>query len=112
MAQLFGNDVHQQIFAFRVLAIEALKGILHRRGELTVCAAKLFEQHISKVRIGLADVHCVHQFFYVVIHTFSGTDEWRLMFLQRDNQPHEITGQLRAAISESTIQRSTQKGYG
>lgn len=30
MAQFFRADIHQQIFPFRILAVEALHGVLHR----------------------------------------------------------------------------------
>ena len=68
MAQLLGADVHQQVFALRILAIEALDGILHGRGELAVGAAELLEQHVAEPRIGLVDPHRVHEFLDVMIH--------------------------------------------
>ena len=68
VAQLLGADVHQQILALRIVAIQTLNGILHRRGELAVCAAELLEQHVAKSRIGFVDAHGVHQLLHVVIH--------------------------------------------
>ena len=68
MAQFLGADVHQQVFALRILAIEALDRILHRGGELAVGAAELLEQHIAETRIRLVDADGVHQLLDVVIH--------------------------------------------
>ena len=36
MAQFFGTDIHQQVFAFRVVAVQALDRILHGRGEFAI----------------------------------------------------------------------------
>jgi hypothetical protein len=63
MAQFFRADIHQQIFPVRILAVEALHGVLHRRGELSVCAAELLEQHVPEPRVRSIDAHCVHQLF-------------------------------------------------
>ena len=68
MAQLLGADVHEQVFALRVLAIESLDRILHRRGELAVGAAELLQQHVAEARIGLVDPDGVHELLDVVIH--------------------------------------------
>ena len=53
VAQLFRSDVHQQIFSFRIVAVQALDGILHRGGEFAVCAAELLQQHVAEARIRL-----------------------------------------------------------
>ena len=76
MAQFLGADVHQQILAVRIIAIEALNGILHGGGEFAVGAAELLQQHVAETRIGLVDADGVHQFLDVVIHgkTF---DDWQ-----------------------------------
>jgi hypothetical protein len=49
-----------------------LNGILHRRRELTIGAAELFEQHVSKSRIGCSDSNRVHKLLDVVIHATAG----------------------------------------
>ena len=53
MAELLGADVHQQVLARRIVAVQALDGILHRGGELAVGAAELFEQHVAECGVGL-----------------------------------------------------------
>ena len=49
MAQFLGADVHQEILAPRIVAIQALDGILHRRGELAVRTAELLEEHFPNL---------------------------------------------------------------
>src|SRR5579883_861176 len=71
MAQLFRADVHQQVLALQIVAVDPLDRVLHRSREFTVSAAELLEQHVAKFRIGRVDPHRVHQFFYVVIHSSS-----------------------------------------
>jgi len=56
VAQFLGTDVHQEILALRIVAIQALDGILHRRGELAVRAAELLEEHVPKSRICIVDI--------------------------------------------------------
>ena len=68
MAQLLGADVHQQVLAVGIVAVEALDRVLHRGGELAVGAAELLQQHVAKARIGLVDANGVHQLLDVVIH--------------------------------------------
>ena len=68
VAQLLGADVHQQVFALRVLAIESLDRILHRRSELAVGAAELLEQHVAEARVRLVDPDGVHELLDVMIH--------------------------------------------
>ncbi len=60
VAQLLGADVHQQILALRIVAVQSLNRILHRGGELAVGAAELFEQHVAEPRIGLASTRTVY----------------------------------------------------
>ena len=60
MAQFLGADIHQQVLAFSIVAVEALNRILHGRREFPVCAAELFQQHVPETRIGLADPHRIH----------------------------------------------------
>jgi len=55
-------------FQARIIAIQTLNRILHRGGQLAVCAAELFQKHFTKTGICFSDLHGVHQFLYVVIH--------------------------------------------
>ena len=71
MTQLFGADVHQQVFPLGILAVQTLNGVLHCRGKLSVGAAELLEQHIAELWIRGVDAHGVHQFLDVVIHAAS-----------------------------------------
>ena len=48
MAQLFGANIHQEILALQVVAVQALNGILHRGGKLAIRAAELFQQHVAE----------------------------------------------------------------
>ena len=65
MAQFFRADVHQQVFAFRIVAIEALNGILHGRGEFAIGAAELLQQHVAESRVGHADrARCTSTFLH------------------------------------------------
>ena len=68
MAELLGADVHQQVFACRILAVETLDRILHGGGKLAVGSAELLQQHIAELRIGLVDPDGVHELLDVVIH--------------------------------------------
>jgi hypothetical protein len=68
MAQLFGADVHQQIFASGVIAVKSLDRILHRGSQLSILSAKLLQQHAAKLGIWLIDTNGIHQLFNVVIH--------------------------------------------
>jgi hypothetical protein len=71
VAELFGADVHEEIFAFRVLTIQSLNGVLHRRREFTIRAAELLEQHVAKPRVRNVNSHGVHQLLYMVVHAAS-----------------------------------------
>ena len=50
VAELFGPDIHEKVFAIGVFAIEALDGVLHRRGELAVGSPKLLKKHVARMR--------------------------------------------------------------
>ena len=41
MTQFFGSDIHKEILTRRVFAIHPLDGILHGRGEFTICPTEL-----------------------------------------------------------------------
>ena len=84
VAQFFGADVHQQVFALCVVAVQPLNGILHCRSQLAVRSAELLEQHVSESRIRLVDADRVHQLLNVVVHCNSplkGHFPYRLTFL-------------------------------
>ena len=68
VAEFLGADVHQEVFAVGIFAIEALDGVLHRRRELAVGTAELLKQHVAETRIGFVDANGVHKFFDVMIH--------------------------------------------
>ena len=68
VAQLLGADVHQQILAGGVLAIDALDRILHGGGELAVGAAELLQSMLPKRGIRLVDADGVHELLDVMIH--------------------------------------------
>jgi hypothetical protein len=68
MAQFLGTDVHQEILAVRILAIEPLNRILHRGRQLAIGASELFKEHIAKARVWFVDANSEHQFLHVVIH--------------------------------------------
>jgi hypothetical protein len=68
VAQLFGADVHQQVFAGGIVAVEALNGILHRGCQLAIRAAELLEKHVSEPYVRIPDAHCVHKLLNVMVH--------------------------------------------
>ena len=68
MAELLGADVHQQVLALRILAVQSLNRVLHRGGELAVSAAELFQQHVAELRVRRIDANRVHEFFHMVVH--------------------------------------------
>jgi hypothetical protein len=68
VAQLLSTDIHQQVFAGFVFTIQALNGILHGGGELSVGAAELLQQHAAEAGIGLPNANGKHQLLDVVIH--------------------------------------------
>ena len=68
MAELFGADIHKEILAFRIFAIQALNRILHRCRQFAVGAAELLKQHIAETGIWFVDAHGVHELFDVMIH--------------------------------------------
>ena len=81
VAQFLGADVHQQVLALHVVAVQALNRILHRRGEFAVGAAKLLQQHVAERRVRFVDPNRIHQLLHVVVHrpTFERRhgDTWR-----------------------------------
>ena len=79
MAQFFGPDVHQQVFSRRIIAVESLDGILHRRGQFAIGAAKLFQKHVAERGIGLINSDRVHQFLDVVIHDTPSSEMHRVV---------------------------------
>jgi len=68
MAQFFGTDIHQQVFAIRILAVQTLYQILHRGREFAIGAAELLKEHVTKSWIRFVDADGEHQFLDVVIH--------------------------------------------
>ena len=68
VAQLLRADVHQQVLAGGIVAVEALDRILHRGGKLAIGAAELLQQHVAETRVGRIDAHRVHELLDVVIH--------------------------------------------
>ena len=68
MAEFLGADVHQQVLAVRILAIEPLYRILHGGRELAVGAAELLKEHIAEARVGFIDANGEHQFLDMMIH--------------------------------------------
>ncbi|MGX1213608.1 hypothetical protein AB7M42_003873 [Bradyrhizobium diazoefficiens] len=77
VAQFLGSDIHQEILAVRIFAIETLNGVLHGGGELAVSAAELFQQHVAEPGIGLVDANCEHELLDVVVHgkTFASQEK-------------------------------------
>jgi hypothetical protein len=61
MAELFGADIHQQIFQTWIVAIEALNRVFS--GKLSIGSSKLLEKHFSKSWIGFTDVNGYMSFF-------------------------------------------------
>ena len=68
VAEFLGADIHQQVFAPRIVAIKSLDRILHRRRELAIRAAELLQQHVAELRIRLVDANRVHKLFDVMVH--------------------------------------------
>ena len=68
VAEFFCPNVHQQVFAARIVAIETLDRILHRRREFAIRAAELLKQHVAERGIRLVDPNRVHELLDVVIH--------------------------------------------
>jgi len=68
MAKFLGADIHQEILAVRIFAVEALDRILHRGCELAVRAPELFKKHISKTRVRFVDADGEHELLDVMIH--------------------------------------------
>ena len=51
VAELLGADVHEQILALGIFAVQPLNRVLHGSRQLAVGAAELLQQHISKTRV-------------------------------------------------------------
>ena len=68
VAEFFGADIHEEVFAGGIVAVESLDGILHGGGEFAVGAAELFEEHVAEARIGRIDVNGIHELLYVMVH--------------------------------------------
>jgi hypothetical protein len=68
MTELLSADVHQQVFAGWVLAVETLNGILHCGGQFTIGASELLEEHVAELGIWLVDSNRVHELFDVMVH--------------------------------------------
>ncbi len=68
MAELFRADIHQHVFATRIVAVKSLDRILHRRSELAVRASELFQEHIAETGIGLIDADGIHEFLDMMVH--------------------------------------------
>jgi hypothetical protein len=62
MAQFFGADVHQQVLAIRILAVQTLDRILHRGRELTIRPSALFKKHVAEAGVRLVDANGDHHF--------------------------------------------------
>jgi hypothetical protein len=78
MAQFLRPDVHEQVFALSVVAIESLDRVLHRGCEFAIGAAELLEQHVAESGIRGIDADRVHELLDVMVHCWprSGV-EWR-----------------------------------
>src|SRR4051812_29489398 len=77
MAEFLGADVHEQVLALRVLAVETLDRVLQSSSQLAVGTAKLFQEHIAEAGIGLIHPDRVHQLLHMVIHGGLGVDPMR-----------------------------------
>ena len=60
MAEFLGADVHEQVFAAGVVAVEPLNGVLHRGGQLAIGAAELLQEHSAEGWLRFANSHGVH----------------------------------------------------
>jgi hypothetical protein len=70
MAEFFCSDVHQEIFAIRILAIKSLDRVLHCRSKLAIGPSELLEQHVPEPGIRLVHADCIHEFFDMMVHGF------------------------------------------
>jgi hypothetical protein len=68
MAQFLGADIHQEILAPGVIAIQSLNGILHCGCKFAVSASELLQKHIAKTRIRFVDADRIHELLDVMIH--------------------------------------------
>ena len=68
MAQLLGPDVHEQVLAGGIFAIEPLDRVLHGGCQLAIRPAELLKEHPTKLRVRLPDAHSVHKLLDVMVH--------------------------------------------
>src|ERR1700730_29476 len=68
---LNSSDIHQHVFAVWIITVEALNRVLHGSRKFAVSTAELLQQHVAKAGLRTSDIHCVHQFLYVVVHSLS-----------------------------------------
>ena len=59
MAQFFGRDVHQKIFAAWIIFGQCLREISSCRSQFALGATELFEQQIGQARIRLSNTYGV-----------------------------------------------------
>jgi hypothetical protein len=52
-----------------------LNRVLHRCRELSVRAAKLFQEHVAEAGIGFVNANSVHELFYMMVHLVTGGNE-------------------------------------
>ena len=68
MAQFLGADIHQEVFASGIFAVDALDRILHGCRQFSVGPAELLQKHGAEPGIGCTDSNRVHKFLDMVIH--------------------------------------------
>lgn len=88
MAKFLSTDAQQQVFTGRIFAIESLNLILHGCRQFAIGPAELLEQHVAKYRIGITDIDCIHQFFYVVVHISDAPSFLELLVGCEDLRPN------------------------
>ncbi|MGY3469810.1 hypothetical protein ACVW0I_006681 [Bradyrhizobium sp. LM6.11] len=85
MAELLGADVHQQVLAIGIFAVQPLYRVLHGGREFAIGAAELLKQHVAKAGIRLVHPNGEHQLLDVVIHggTFGFEGQEKKMLSER-----------------------------
>ena len=83
VAEFLGSDIHQEVFAVGIFAIQALDRVLHRRCEFAVGTAELLKQHVAETRIRFVDANGVHELFDVMIHDDLGAEMREKMITNR-----------------------------
>jgi hypothetical protein len=86
VAQFLSADVHEQIFALGVFAVQALNGVLHRSGEFPVRASELLEEHVPEAWIRKVYPDGIHKLLDVVIQPLPSF--WRLERATARQQTH------------------------